>query len=171
MERPFKLDLNDPASNQIIKRHLARLSTETRNDLLDTLEDELAPTAIPRIPPLTWDAVREMSASKIAIGSHTVHHGWLDGIPSDEAEEELVHSRERIEAEIGKPCRLIAYPNGNWNNSVVELAKKSGYNYALTQDRGINRALDFSPYSIKRIEIPYNETIESFACRVSGLAI
>lgn len=168
---PIKLDLANPAANRILKQYLARLGTQEREGVLEAIEAALAPVNVREIPPLTWDAVREMSAAGMTIGSHTACHGWLDGLSYADIEDELTHSRTRIETETGIPCRFIAYPNGNWSQTVIELSRKTGYHYGLSQDCGVNFTSNLQPFSLKRIEVPYNERIGSFACRITGMVL
>ena len=61
---------------------------------------------------MDWDQVREMQKGGIEFGAHTVHHPILTNIPSEQAREEIVGSKHRIEEEVGGPVLGFAYPNG-----------------------------------------------------------
>ncbi len=68
--------------------------------------------ACPRQAALTWDEIRQLRSRGIEIGSHACHHVDLRHCADDELVAELRGSRERIEAEIGAPVPLFAYPFG-----------------------------------------------------------
>lgn len=87
---------------------------------------------------LDWNDVLIMKKHGIEFGSHTVNHLLLDKIDQDTLWDELKKSKEQIETEIGEKISAIAYPNGNFNNDVIEAAQKTGYSYAVTTIEGHN---------------------------------
>ena len=121
---------------------------------------------IPRDKLLSWAQLREMSESGLfEIGSHSydMHHGiegdpqgnrepaattrrWLAdrGAYEDEAtyrkrvEADIVRSKEVIRREIGRSPRVIAWPYGNYNYTLRDLAEKHGMIIGLTLDDGAN---------------------------------
>src|SRR5205085_3184112 len=58
---------------------------------------------------LTWDGVRALDKAGMEIGSHTVTHARLADLPDDRVRDELVQSRQKLEAELHKPVDLLAY--------------------------------------------------------------
>lgn len=159
------------AAGRMLRRHLSRLGSRERETVIDALTESLAPRPFVSLPPLTWAQVREMMAAGVQMGAHTHYHGWLDCLSAEERAAELTLSRQRIEAETGNACRLLAYPNGNWNADVAAAARAAGFTAALTQDNGVNRRDVLDPFALHRIEVPYNERIGTFACRVGGIAL
>lgn len=172
---PLALDLSNPdqrlAAGRALRQHLSRLGHEARERVLANIERALRPAPFTPLRPLTWEQVREMRAAGIAFGAHTHYHGWLDRLSGSEVDVELARSLQRIEAETGTPCRVLAYPNGNWNEAVADAARRAGFVYALTQEAGVNRAGDLRPFAVRRVDVPFNECIGSFACRVAGVAL
>ncbi|MBL9171617.1 MAG: polysaccharide deacetylase family protein [Verrucomicrobiales bacterium] len=165
-------DTTDASKASIaLKRKLSILSPDAREDTLVKIESALQPAIYKPIGPLSWQQVKEMRDVGVAFGSHTCLHSWLDKLGTAAVRTELSLSKSRIEAETGLPCSGLAYPNGNWNAQVAALARESGYRFALTQDRGINDLGEVVPYALRRIEIPFDEHIGSFACRVSNVAL
>jgi peptidoglycan/xylan/chitin deacetylase (PgdA/CDA1 family) len=59
-----------------------------------------------------WDACRTMAASGMTLGSHSATHRRLAELSREEAAREFSASRERIEAESGRPCQHFACPWG-----------------------------------------------------------
>ncbi len=158
-------------AGRALRQHLSRLGHEVRETVLADIEQALSPAPFTPLPPLTWDEVREMRSAGVAFGAHTHYHGWLDRLSEPEIEAELTLSRQRIEAETGEPCRVLAYPNGNWSGAVTDAVRSAGFAYALTQDAGVNRGPDLRPLALRRIEVPFNERIGSFTCRAAGVAL
>jgi peptidoglycan/xylan/chitin deacetylase (PgdA/CDA1 family) len=89
---------------------------------------------------MNWDEVREMSASGLVdFGSHTVNHALLDQLPVEKVRQELVESSDRICRETGLPVELFAYPNGNYDPTVLSLLPETGIRVAVTTRRGFVR--------------------------------
>ena len=85
---------------------------------------------------LSWDQVAELAAHPlVTIGAHTVSHAPLKLLSREKARWEMLESRQRIEARIGKSVRHFAYPYGF--PSLVgareyELARECGFSTAVT---------------------------------------
>jgi peptidoglycan/xylan/chitin deacetylase (PgdA/CDA1 family) len=103
-------------------------------------------------PVASWDQVRELAASGVRIGSHTRHHRRLTALGPAERDEELAGSladlRERIEA----PLAIVAYPNGDHDDSVCEAARAAGYAAAFTTEKGRNEA-GSDRHRLKRVSV------------------
>jgi len=63
--------------------------------------------------PLTWEQVREMAAGGVEIGSHTLSHAFIPGLPPDQRRHELVESKRQLEEVLGRKVHAFAYPNGS----------------------------------------------------------
>ncbi|MBI3406770.1 MAG: polysaccharide deacetylase family protein [Planctomycetes bacterium] len=82
------------------------------------------------MPNLTWDEVREIADLGHEIGSHTVSHPDLAKISEEVMRRELIASRQRIEAEIGRRVRWLAYPFGgraNFRAERLPIVYEAGY--------------------------------------------
>jgi len=72
---------------------------------------------------LTWDMIREMSSSGLVqFGSHTMLHTKLDTISGYLLEYELGESKRVIEKMTGQEVCAVCYPNGAYNDEVLEIA-------------------------------------------------
>jgi len=70
-------------------------------------------TTITKDAIMTWDEIRQMSASKhISIGAHTMSHPHLARLPENLAAEEMCQSSLVLEAELGRKPKHFAYPFG-----------------------------------------------------------
>lgn len=93
---------------------------------------------------VTWDQLREMSKHGVTIANHTTRHKHL---PRREKNETLAQWRKRIateissaqqkiEQEIGSAPKILAYPFGEYDIEVQQIAKKLGY-IAFGQQSGV----------------------------------
>lgn len=101
---------------------------------------------------LTWDQVKEMSADGMEFASHTVSHKPLTSFDRAGARYELRASKAAIEQATGKPCAFIAFPEGMYNDMIMEETKNAGYRYGFTIDTGRVYTWD-DPYDLDRIPI------------------
>jgi peptidoglycan/xylan/chitin deacetylase (PgdA/CDA1 family) len=76
---------------------------------------------------------------KIAdIQSHTRFHPILTRCTDEENSQEIEESKREIEAITGRPCEHLSFPNGNYDERSIRVAKKVGYRSARTCDLGWN---------------------------------
>jgi peptidoglycan/xylan/chitin deacetylase (PgdA/CDA1 family) len=78
-----------------------------------------------------WSELRELAQHGVEIGSHTIRHPWLTTLSDEDLAHELVESRRRIEDELGRPCRFLAYPYGNHDARVRRAVQAAGYEAAF----------------------------------------
>ncbi|MEL6589562.1 MAG: polysaccharide deacetylase family protein [Bacteroidota bacterium] len=70
----------------------------------------------------------------IEIGGHGHRHFNLAFIPPEEAREELALSKQALESVTGKALKSIAFPDGNYNAKVKDIASDLGYEYMLAEE-------------------------------------
>ena len=119
---------------------LKGLTAEERNQQIGLLAAEQHETAAaPHVDTtLTWKQIAQLQREGVEFGSHSMTHEILTAVPLGQAEQEITGSRRRMEQELGVPCRLFAYPNGDCSREVSELVARAGYTYAfLNQDPGV----------------------------------
>jgi peptidoglycan/xylan/chitin deacetylase (PgdA/CDA1 family) len=80
----------------------------------------------------TWDEIAELAAADWEIGSHTCSHRHLTALSDEELDSELSESKAACEAQLGIPCRSLAYPYGDHDERVVAAARRAGYAAACT---------------------------------------
>src|SRR5262249_43066013 len=91
------------------------------------------------------------AASGFELGAHTVNHPILSRIPFEEARDEILESRRRIEAEVGRCSPVFCYPNGkteDYTPAIVELCR-SHFQAALSTQFG--RARPTELFELRRI--------------------
>lgn len=115
---------------------------------------------------MSWDTLREVTAHGIEIGSHTVSHPHLRALGEDELRGELRESRERIEDELRRPCRLLAYPYGEHDPRVRAAARAAGYTAAFGLDPPTG-AVD--PWAVPRVGVYRGDTGLRFRLKTARL--
>ncbi len=92
---------------------------------------ELAGDDPAELATMSWDELREHADRGVQIGSHTVSHSHLTRLSDAELRRELEASKEEAEAELGRPCRELAYPYGEHDERVRAAARGAGYERAF----------------------------------------
>ena len=107
---------------------------------------------------MSWDEARELAALGFDIASHTCEHPILSRLSEDELRFELLESKARIEAELGRPVTALAYPNGgisDYSPAVIAMAKACGYSAAFAVDGTFQKTIAaqgaMSRYALSRI--------------------
>lgn len=114
---------------------------------------------------LSWAQIEEMAKGGMDIESHTVTHPHLRTISSDDLKRELVESKANIERHTGKRVTSLAYPFGEYDAAVVDAVKRAGYESAASISPGYRQRVD-QVYSLRRIRVSYNDTLQDFASRL-----
>lgn len=123
---------------------------------------------------LTWAQVGELARSGVAIGAHTDGHVILARAPPEHAREEVLRSRQRIEAALGTPVTGFAYPNGlagDHRGEDVAMLRREGFGAAFTLRDGPTGWAEVrrEPLGIRRIQVTANDDLASFAASLVGL--
>ncbi|OLC56047.1 MAG: hypothetical protein AUH92_00900 [Acidobacteria bacterium 13_1_40CM_4_69_4] len=122
--------------------------------------------------PLSWDEVGEMVRHGVAIGSHSLSHRSLGVLSGAEAEIEVRGSKEALEARLGVPVELFAYPfgsraYGDFHRDLDELLRRSGYRAACTTVIGRSgHGADL--YALPRIPIEESDGPFRVRCKLLG---
>lgn len=132
---------------------------------IDLLEAQKCSTLI-HPAPFTAESVRAIHNYGFEIGGHTVRHPILNECSINEAIAEIAGCREELEAIIGKPVRLFAYPNGrpgrDFTSVHAEMVKAAGYKAAVATNAGVASASSdlfhlprFSPWGNTDVRLGY----------------
>jgi len=101
---------------------------------------------------ITSSQILEMTHFGMSFGSHTVTHRSLDELSGQEAQKELVLSRQQLADIVGTAVDFIAYPRGDFNDDTIRLAKEAGYFGGLTVRYGTCTG-DSPHYTLRRIPV------------------
>jgi peptidoglycan/xylan/chitin deacetylase (PgdA/CDA1 family) len=113
---------------------------------------------------LTWDGVRALAAAGMEVGSHTVRHARLADLGEAEVRTELVESKRTLEAELGRPVDLLAYPYNSVRSRVRKAAAEAGYRIGVS---GVVHG-GSDPIDLRRVSVTRDMTLEQFQQAVSA---
>ena len=68
----------------------------------------------------------------VTIGNHTCNHSILTNYTRQEIKEELSQSNKTLFEITGIEPLTVAFPNGNFNNQVLEVTNELGFRFAFT---------------------------------------
>ncbi len=101
---------------------------------------------------MDWDELRALAERGVEVGSHTVSHPHLPRLSDAEIDSELRESRTQIEDELGRPCRVMAYPYGEHDARVRAGAQRAGYDVAHSLASQTPRK-EGGPFAVRRIDL------------------
>jgi peptidoglycan/xylan/chitin deacetylase (PgdA/CDA1 family) len=119
---------------------------------------------------MSWDQVRALRNSGMAIGSHTYDHPVLARMPEAIQLSELTRSKQALESQTGGPIRAMAYPVGGsdaFSDSTKRLAREAGFRAAFSYYGGFNRPDTFDPFDLRRIAIERYDSLNITKLRLN----
>jgi len=149
---------------------LKNLDPDTREQAVDEIIANLAKVN-PRshgIAPLTISDVKELSSSPwVTIGAHSHCHNILTQLDHTAVQESVVRSKELLESWTGRTVNYFAYPNGDYNDSVISAVAAAGFDAAVATtphpwERGADR------FALPRIGIGRYDSLDVFKVRLMG---
>lgn len=91
-----------------------------------------------RYAPMDWAQLRAMDPEFATIGSHSLTHPILTTLDLPAREVEVVESRRRIEAALGRTAELFCFPNGSHDEDLIRLVSRH-YRAAFITQPGFAR--------------------------------
>ena len=124
--------------------------------------------AYPRdLETMDWDALRSLADRGVEVGSHTVSHPHLTRLSDGELDRELADSRRRLEDELDRPCRFLAYPYGDDDGRVHAAARRAGYQAAFALP-GRDRPVDV--HALPRVGVYRRDSLVRLSVKTSRFA-
>lgn len=116
---------------------------------------------------MSEEQVKEMAAYGVEFGAHTKTHPYLSSLPIEEAREQIVQCKQKLEQTYGQQFITFAYPYGDLNDEVKSEVRKAGFTFAVSTDSGeIN--VDSDLFQIRRIGIFPRNSMLTFRRKISG---
>jgi peptidoglycan/xylan/chitin deacetylase (PgdA/CDA1 family) len=81
---------------------------------------------------MTADQLKRLPFDLVSIGSHTMTHPRLSLLSEEEALSELYKSRKELESILERDIKLFSFPHGEYNQTLVQLARQAGYERIFT---------------------------------------
>ncbi len=117
---------------------------------------------------MTAEQVRQLHASGMEIGAHTVTHPILARLDPEHAGNEIRDSKNRLEAITGAPVTSFAYPNGkpglDYRREHVGMVRELGFEAAVSTAWGVAHATS-DPFQLPRFT-PWDRTPGKFLLRL-----
>ncbi len=100
---------------------------------------------------MNWAEVEEWSRDGVSFGSHACTHTLLTQLTSDECAQELRDSNRMLKEHNLNPVPIFCYPNGSYNEAIVNQVAESGYSAAVTTRFGHESSDPINRYQLHRI--------------------
>lgn len=122
------------------------------------------------LPVMSWEEVRQLSASGFEIGSHTVNHARLSKCSPEELRHELADSKAQLEHQLGGKINFFSFPfgrRGDFSEEALAEVKRAGYLCNFSAFGGINPP-STDPYAIKRQPVADTDSLLYFQAWIEG---
>ncbi|MDA3936604.1 MAG: polysaccharide deacetylase family protein [Actinomycetota bacterium] len=116
---------------------------------------------------LTREDIASMESS-VDFESHTRFHPMLPRCDDARAQDEIEGAKKELEDGLGLNIRALSYPNGDYSDRDIQLAREAGYECAITVDLGFND-LGTDPFRLKRICLNDTGGVNETIVKASGL--
>jgi peptidoglycan/xylan/chitin deacetylase (PgdA/CDA1 family) len=116
---------------------------------LQTPEFEFTAAQLELYELMRWEDMAQLDPGLINIGSHTMTHCDLPILAPSELADELEGSRAALERRLGRPAHDFCYPDGAYNDSVVQAVANVYRSGVTTVCGGV--APGDPPHALKRI--------------------
>jgi peptidoglycan/xylan/chitin deacetylase (PgdA/CDA1 family) len=114
--------------------------------------DAKIPLYAAMLPALSWGEIRELhSSGMIEIGAHTRTHIRLSEVEAEVARRTIVDSKADLEDALGVSVQSFCYPQGRFNQQVVEMVSEAGFSLAFGGVGHINRKT--TPHRVPRLRV------------------
>jgi peptidoglycan/xylan/chitin deacetylase (PgdA/CDA1 family) len=126
-----------------------------------------------RFANLTWEQIRSLAARGFEIGSHGMSHRNLARCPREEAQAEIVQSREILREKLGTPPRSFAYPFGGPRDITSEVLgeiRAAGFDLVTSAYGGVNMGR-LDPGNVLRVGISDTFDVLAFRAKIEGIAL
>lgn len=90
--------------------------------------------------PFTLDELKEFSKERLVnIGNHTLNHAILTNYSLNEIKDQIFLSQARLKEFTGTKPIIISYPNGNYSEDIICIAKEADLKLGITVNLKNNR--------------------------------
>jgi peptidoglycan/xylan/chitin deacetylase (PgdA/CDA1 family) len=116
---------------------------------------------------IDWATVKSLDNMGFEVGSHTISHPHLDRISSDDCYRELTGSRRKLEEVLRHEVRHMAYPFGDFNESVKTSTYEAGYYTACTTEEAV-ASLNDDMLMLPRLNMGMDAEIINFLSKINS---
>jgi peptidoglycan/xylan/chitin deacetylase (PgdA/CDA1 family) len=109
--------------------------------------------------------IKQWINNGMEIGSHTQNHIRLTESGIKTATKEITQSKLDLERQFDCSIDHFCYPYGNYNDEIVAITKKAGYNTATTVSRGRAKSGD-NLFTLPRVPITHRTFFHLFLMKI-----
>ncbi len=171
MQQPIIIDrVNTINTEKQFTNLLSNLPTKQKREVTDDLAAKAGMENKNFARMLNREELKLLSRKNVEFGSHSHSHSFLTKIPAEQINYELKHSKDILEGILDKKIEVLAYPNGQYNGQVEEIAKDTGYKYLLQTGEEINhiKSTNDEYNSYKRVS-QYHHTLAEALAHTYGI--
>jgi peptidoglycan/xylan/chitin deacetylase (PgdA/CDA1 family) len=117
---------------------LTPLEPAKRRVLVERMRDHFGRDKVSFSKMLSAHDLKLLREKGAEIGAHTHTHADLTQLPAELVNEELSKSKTILENITATKIDILAFPNGQFNQNVEELARNNGFRYLLKTEDKIN---------------------------------
>lgn len=121
---------------------------------------------------MSWEELRSLADRGHVVGSHTMTHQRLRAdVPVDRLREEIIGSREHMEARMGRGCESFCWVGGekeSYSRAAAELVRRAGYSFSF-MTCSYPAAFGTDPLQLQRTNIESPWPLALAKVHVSGL--
>jgi peptidoglycan/xylan/chitin deacetylase (PgdA/CDA1 family) len=107
---------------------------------------------------------------QVDFGSHSRFHPILTQCDTFEINKEIFFSKKKIESILPIDCEHFCYPNGDYNDHIINILKSAGYKSARTIDVGWNN-IRTNPFKLKITGISDNASKSKLIAQLTGITM
>ncbi|MCK4627475.1 MAG: polysaccharide deacetylase family protein [Sedimentisphaerales bacterium] len=111
--------------------------------------------------------IKELDLKGYEMLAHSFSHRLLTNIETSSLKDEILRSKNTLEALLGHEVSGMSYPNGAHNDKICEAAKQAGYQYGFTIEPYM---ADYSPSNMEigRFSVEPYEGLLTFQLKIIG---
>jgi peptidoglycan/xylan/chitin deacetylase (PgdA/CDA1 family) len=113
---------------------------------------------------MTADQVSMLNGNLVFVGSHCVTHTNLLSLNKDEAEKEIIQSKDVLEMLLKKKIQTLSFPHGAYNETHVQLARQAGYTRVVS----VCPTMAHNEYVIGRVRVDPTDWRIEFILKLLG---
>lgn len=154
----------------ILKKHSFTASFFIVTDFVGRKDEFNSVPGLNHMGLMSWSHIIDVHKNGMEIGSHSATHSVLKDLDPESLKNEIVVSRQKIEAAIAAPISTFSYPKGKYDEITKQSVIKAGYKIALATKSGLSQTKG-NIYEIRRIPISGKDSIISFAKKILKMSL
>jgi peptidoglycan/xylan/chitin deacetylase (PgdA/CDA1 family) len=149
-----------------VQNYLKTLDHNIAMSLVDELYSFLKGSRTEIKVSLDWDELRQLKRQGITLGAHTRTHPILSRISAEEARKEIIGSQKDLERETGDVPPVFCYPNGDYNDLIIQILKDAGFIMAFSTKDGHNDLDRINPFCLRRTNLTLRTSMRVLQLRL-----